>query len=87
MVRILYHEEKGLLRLPLPVAGGGGCAYLKGQRLYLLKVVCASICTCILKMACFLETINWNQRVAMLLYRRAYIFVSEAKNTFEELVP
>jgi hypothetical protein len=35
-----------------------GLAYVKGQRLCLLKFVWAGISNCILKMARFLETIN-----------------------------
>jgi hypothetical protein len=41
--------------------GDGGCAYLKWQILWLLKVVWAGVSTCTLKVACFLEAINWSR--------------------------
>jgi hypothetical protein len=42
------------------MGGGGGFAYLKGQRLCLLKVLWANISSCTVRMACFSETINWS---------------------------
>lgn len=65
MGRILHHKKKVALQLPLSWhrlwrEGGGGFAYLEVQRLGLLKVVCAGISACTLKMAHFLKTINWN---------------------------
>jgi hypothetical protein len=86
MVRILHHKEKVPLRLPL--SWWGGFAYLKGQRLCLPKVVWAGISSCTLKMAHFLENINWNRRVAMSLYTRVYNAVSKAEKhvTYVELI-